>query len=120
MAQMARNLTDPFDGFLRTPIRYVLMDRDTKFTAEFQAILKTAGVKPVVLLAKSPNCNAHVERFFRSLKEEALAQVIVFGKAALRNAVDEFPGLHPRLTLLTTRHALTSHKTRCQVANKAE
>ncbi len=55
MAQMARNLTDPFDGFLRTLIRYGLMDRDTKFTAEFQAILKKAGVKPVVLLAKSPN-----------------------------------------------------------------
>jgi hypothetical protein len=33
MAQMARNLTDAFDGFLRAPLRYVLMDRDAKFTA---------------------------------------------------------------------------------------
>ena len=63
MAQMARNLTDPFDGFLRTPVRYVLMDRDTKFTAEFQAILKSADVRPVVMPPQSPNCNAHVERF---------------------------------------------------------
>jgi hypothetical protein len=39
MTQMARNLTDAFDGFLRTPVRYVLMDRDTKFTAEFLASL---------------------------------------------------------------------------------
>jgi len=31
MAQMARNLTDTFDGLLRAPVRYVLMDRDTKF-----------------------------------------------------------------------------------------
>jgi putative transposase len=35
MAQMARNLTDAFDGFLRAPVRYVLLDRDAKFTAEF-------------------------------------------------------------------------------------
>src|SRR5438132_3666725 len=90
MAQMARNLTDPFDGFLRTPIRYVLMDRDTKFTAEFQAILKSADMRSVVLPPQSPNCNAHVERFFRSLKEEALARIILFGEAALRNTVEQF------------------------------
>jgi putative transposase len=90
MAQMARNLTDAFDGFLRAPVRYVLMDRDTKFTAEFQAILTAAEVKPVLLPPKSPNCNAHLERFFRSLKDEALSQIIFFGETALREAVTEF------------------------------
>jgi putative transposase len=90
MAQMARNLTDAFDGFLRAPVRYVLMDRDTKFTAEFQAILTAADVKPVLLPPKSPNCNAHLERFFRSLKDEALSRIIFFGETALREAVNEF------------------------------
>jgi putative transposase len=90
MAQMARNLTDAFDGFLRAPVRYVLLDRDTKFTAEFQATLSAADVKPVLLPPKSPNCNAHLERFFRSLKEEALACVIFFGEKALRHAVEQF------------------------------
>jgi len=90
MMQMARNLTDPFDGFLRQPIRYVLMDRDSKFTADFQAALKTAEVQPVLLPAQSPNCNAHLERFFRSLKEEALARMIFFGESALRRAVEQF------------------------------
>jgi putative transposase len=90
MAQMARNLTDAFDGFLRAPVRYVLMDRDTKFTAEFQAILTAADVKPVLLPPKSPNCNAHLERFFRSLKDEALSRIIFFGEAALRETVNEF------------------------------
>ena len=47
-------------------------------------------MKPVVLPAKSPNCNAYVERFLRSLKEEALARIILFGEAALRNAVEQF------------------------------
>jgi putative transposase len=90
MAQMARNLTDPFDGFLRAPIRYVLLDRDTKFTAAFQKTLQAADVNPVLLPARSPNCNAHIERFFRSLKEEALMRVLFFGERALLRAVEQF------------------------------
>lgn len=90
MAQMARNLTDAFDGFLRAPLRYVLLDRDAKFTAEFQGILTDAEVKPVLLPPQSPNCNAHIERFFRSLKDEALSRLILFSEAALRQATSEF------------------------------
>jgi len=90
MAQMARNLTDAFDGFLRAPVRYVLMDRDAKFTAEFQATLRAADVKPVLLPPQSPNCNAYVERFFRSLKGEALARIIWIGEKALCQATTEF------------------------------
>ena len=87
---MARNLTDAFAGFLRAPIRYVLLDRDTKFTANSQAILTAADVKPVLLPPRSPNCNAHLKRFFRTLKQEALSRIILFGEAALRNATTEF------------------------------
>src|SRR4051794_36593001 len=90
MAQVARNLTDACAGLLRAPLRYLLLDRDTKFTAHFQAILTAAGVKPVLLPPQSPNCNAHPERFFRSLKDEALSRLILFGEAALRKATTEF------------------------------
>jgi len=90
MLQMGRNLTDAIDGFLLPPIRYLLMDRDTKFTTAFQALLKAAGVEPVLLPPRSPNCNAHLERFFRSLKEEALGRMIFFSEQALRTAANEF------------------------------
>lgn len=90
MLQMARNLTDAFDGFLRAPIRLLLLDRDTKFTAEFRALLQAAGVEPVLLPPRSPNCNAYLERFFRSLKEESLDRMIFFSELALRNAAKEF------------------------------
>jgi transposase InsO family protein len=66
------------------------MDRDGKFSRAFQAILKTEGVNAVLLPAKSPNLNAHLERFHRSLKEECLERMIFFGEASLRNAVREF------------------------------
>ena len=66
------------------------MDRDSKFSAAFQAILKDEGVEPKVLPPQSPNLNAHLERFFRSLKDECLERMILFGENALRNAVNEF------------------------------
>ena len=90
MAQIARNLTDAIDGPMRELVHYVFMDRDTKFTAEFRAILNSSGVASVLLPPKSPNCNAHLERFFRSLKEEALERMIFFSERSLRNSTNEF------------------------------
>ncbi len=89
MTQIARNLTDPFDGFLRG-IRHVLMDRDEKFCEEFRTLLEKAGVNPVRLPPRSPNLTPHVERFMRSIKEECLLRMIFFGEDSLRNAVREY------------------------------
>lgn len=89
MAQVARNLTASGDGFLEGT-RYVLMDRDTKFTASFRTILNDAGAKAVRLPPRSPNLNAHLERFLRSLKEECLERMIFFGESSLRRATSEF------------------------------
>ena len=89
MMQVARNLTDAENGFLMGK-RYVLMDRDGKFCPAFRTILRTEGVKTVVLPPRSPNLNAHLERFHRSLREECLERMIFFGEASLRKGVLEF------------------------------
>lgn len=89
MAQVARNLTDPIDGFLVGKTQ-LLMDRDTKFSSAFRDTLYAAGVKCVVLPPQSPNLNAYQERFFASLKSECLDRIIFFGEASLRRAVREF------------------------------
>ena len=89
MQQIARNLTDAEDGFFLGK-RYVLMDRDGKFCPAFREILKHEGVESVLLPPKSPNLNAQLERFHRSLKEECLSRLIFFGEASLRNAVRQF------------------------------
>jgi putative transposase len=47
MQQCARQLTDPFEGFL-LGTHYLLHDRDTKFTRAFDALLKDSGVNPLV------------------------------------------------------------------------
>jgi putative transposase len=83
MEQCARQLTDPFDGFLLDK-RYLIHDRDEKFVHGFDRILRASGVEPVVLPPRSPNLNAHCERFVRSIREEALNQMIVIGEGSLR------------------------------------
>lgn len=89
MKQIARNLTDAEDGFLNG-LTHVLMDRDTKFSEAFRAILEQHNIEAVRLPPRSPNLNAHIERFFRSLKFECLDRMIFFGEASLRNAVQEY------------------------------
>jgi putative transposase len=89
MKQIARNLTDAEEGFLRSK-RYVLMDRDSKFSAAFRSSLEESGITPVRLPPRSPNCNAHMERFFLSLKSECLDRMIFFGESSLRRAVGQF------------------------------
>jgi transposase InsO family protein len=89
MQQCARQLTDPFDGVLLGK-PYLIHDRDTKFTQAFDGVLKSSGVEPVVLPPRSPNLNAHCERFVRSIKEEALAQMLILGKRSLFYVVQQY------------------------------
>ena len=89
MQQCARQLTDPFDGFLLGK-RYLIHDRDTKYTQAFDALMKASGVEPVLLPPRSPNLNAHCERFVRSIKEEALAQMVMLGERALYYAIQQY------------------------------
>ena len=88
MQQCARQLTDPFDGFLLGK-RYLIHDRDTKYTQAFDALMKASGVEPVLLPPRSPNLNAHCERFVRSIKEEALERMVMLGEPSLYYAIQQ-------------------------------
>lgn len=76
-------------GFLNGK-RYVIIDRDTKFCDAFRQLLGGHGVDPLLLPPRSPNLNAHLERFLRSLKTEALGKLILFGEQSLRRAIPQF------------------------------
>jgi transposase InsO family protein len=89
MQQWARQLTDPFDGFLLGK-RYLIHDRDTKLTQAFDGLLKDSGVEPIVLPPRSPNLNAHCERCVRSIKEEALEQMVMLGEQSLSYVIQQY------------------------------
>jgi len=89
MKQVARNLTDPFDGFL-VGTKYLIHDRDPLFTMVFREILKSSGVKTVKLPASSPDLNSYAERFVLSIKSECLNSVIPLGEKHLSELVREY------------------------------
>lgn len=90
MEQLARNLTDPVDGFL-SGSRLFIHDRDPLYTQHFREILRCGGVRPVRLPARSPNLNAYAERFVPSIKEECLSRVVpLLGERHLRRLVSEY------------------------------
>jgi len=89
MVQVARNVTMEEWGFL-APGQYLIHDRDTKFCAAFQQIIDAAGVTRVPLPPRSPNLNAYAERWVRSVKEECLSRLILFGEASLCHALTQY------------------------------
>jgi hypothetical protein len=89
MKQMARNATMGDCGVLRD-CRFLLHDRDTKYTRSFRAIIASGRVEPLALPAHSPNLNACAERWVRSVKEECLSKVILFGERSLRRAPSNY------------------------------
>jgi len=89
MVQMARRAVDDIDGSL-LQIRFFLQDRDSKFCASFQDTLRSAGIQPLRLPARSPNLNAFAERWVRTIKTECLSKLILFGEVSLRRAVTQF------------------------------
>jgi transposase InsO family protein len=87
MYQAARNLSDAEDGFLRGK-KYLLMDRDAKFSEAFRVTLEPVGTEAVRLPPRSPDLNPNLERFMRSVKGECLERMVFFG--ALQVAVVAF------------------------------
>ena len=89
MEQMARNLTDHFSGFLKEK-KYLIHDRDPLFTKAFRRILRDSGVRPIRTLPMAPHLNPICERFVRSIKEECLNRMLIFGEQHLEYLVTQF------------------------------
>src|SRR5215469_4659355 len=89
MEQVARNATMQDTGYLNGS-RYLLHDRDQKFCREFREALAAGGVKCLPLPARSPNLNARAERWVRSIKEECLSKLILFGEKSLQRVVSNY------------------------------
>jgi len=89
MEQQARNMTMEEWGSLKG-CRYLLHDRDTKFCESFRELIESASVNPLRLPARSPNLNSYAERWVRSVKEECLSRLILFGESSLRRALRHY------------------------------
>ncbi len=81
--------TDVVDGFFADK-RYLIHDRDPLYTKQFIEIIADSGIEAVRLPARSPNLNAHAERFVRTIKEDCLDRMLFFREDMLRRTIWEF------------------------------
>jgi putative transposase len=70
--------------------RFILHDRDGKFSGAFDALAEASGSKILKLPARSPNLHAYAERWVRSVREECLDQIIVLNERHLRYVLKEY------------------------------
>jgi len=89
MKQTARNVTMDEWGFLNN-CRYLIHNRDTKYCQSFRDIIESGDIKPLPLPARSPNLNAFSERWVKSVKDDCLSKLILFGETSLRRALHDY------------------------------
>jgi transposase InsO family protein len=88
MLQIVRQLTAS-DGLLDRHSVF-LCDRDRKWSSTVRELLDASGVRVIQTPFRAPNCNAHAERFVRSIKEECLDRLVLLGEQHLRRALAEY------------------------------
>ena len=71
MQQMARNMTDCFNGFL-LGTRHLIHDRDRLFTKQFDEMIESINIEVIKIPTFAPDMNAYTERFVQIIKHECL------------------------------------------------
>jgi transposase InsO family protein len=88
VTQVARNFTSGLEDKGRR-FRFLVRDRDTKFTRSFDAVFSAVGIEMLKTPVRSPRANAYAERFVRTVRSECLDQIIIVGRRHLEGVVSE-------------------------------
>ncbi len=82
VTQQARNLALGLDA-RSSPVRFLIRDRDTKFTGPFDAVLRSEGMRVIRTPVRAPNANAHAERVIETMRAECLDWTLILGRRHL-------------------------------------
>jgi transposase InsO family protein len=88
-AQQARNLLMDL-GERARQFKFLIRDRDAKFSAGFDAVLADAGIVAVKIPPRSPRANAYAERFVLTARTEVTDRMLIFGERHLRRVMTEY------------------------------
>jgi transposase InsO family protein len=89
VAQQARNLLMDLEGGMDR-FRYLVRDRDTKFTTAFDAVFAAAGVETVRIPPRAPRANAYAERWVRTVRNECLDWTLIWNDRQLHRVLTEY------------------------------
>ena len=76
VTQQARNVAGDLDHE-GIEVKFLLRDRDTKYVANFDTVLTGAGAHVLRTPFRTPNANAHAERFVRTVRSECLDHLLI-------------------------------------------
>jgi len=79
-----------------SPYRYVLLDRDAKFSHEVLQFLRSSGLEPIRTSVQSPWQNGVAERWIGSIRRELLDHVIPLHEFHLRRVVRDYLSRLPK------------------------
>ncbi|MEO5918899.1 MAG: integrase core domain-containing protein, partial [Candidatus Limnocylindrales bacterium] len=82
VTQQARNLALELDTRAR-PIRFLIRDRDTKFTRAFDEVVRSEGTRVILTPVRAPNANAYAERIIGTIRAECLDWTLILGRRHL-------------------------------------
>jgi putative transposase len=84
VTRQARNLS--FTGLFER-MRFLIHDRDSKFSAAFDEVFRSEGIKVIRTPIRAPQANAYAERFVRTVRAECLDWLLIVGRRHLETVL---------------------------------
>ncbi|MDA8038626.1 MAG: integrase core domain-containing protein [Actinomycetota bacterium] len=89
VVQRARNFTSDLEDAGRR-FRFLIADRDTKFTASFDEVFKAIGISAIRTPVRSPKANAFAERWVRTVREDCLDHLLIYSMYHLQAVLADY------------------------------
>jgi hypothetical protein len=89
VTQQARNLSWHLAERSRV-VKFLIRDRDTKFSASFDEVFRTEGIRVIKTPVQAPRANAFAERFVGTVRRECLDRLLIFGRCHLEKVLAEY------------------------------
>jgi len=117
MTQVACNFASDLEDAGRQ-FRFLVRDRDTKFTTSFGEVFASIGVETIRTPVRSPRANAYAERFVRTIRQECLDHLLIVSQRHLESVLEEYvrhytqarPPRGLKLGVPIPRPAATTHR----------
>ena len=93
VVQQARNLTMALENPVH-PVKFVIRDRDTKFTSSFDEVFRADGIRIIRTPIRAPRANAFAERFVGTVRRECLDWMLILGRRHLERVLAEYVAHH--------------------------